>query len=457
MLRAAKVALVLLLSSLSLSAPEPQESLRVSVRLVTVNVRVAQPDGSPVRNLAQSDFRLFEDGRQQAISVFEPLDAPMHVALLFDTSASTARDLELLRGAAERFLDEFTAADQFALYQVGPTVERLSAFTPDRKALKQALKRLQSAAGEGTLLHDALVQAHRDFHPEARRRAVVLFSDGADEGSQATYDDASLALLRGHGSLFAVLPQLGPPPVTPPSASAADGVWVVLFDLSGAGNKAIREMKNATEELLAELGPRAQVWLFDYRRYVRALRPPESSYRSSPANPGGLRVEDARVALKELGNPPPTFRGPQPPSTKTSAENLLVFTDPDRRGLTYLDQFFDLGNAIILVPEAISSERRRQILHMAVHQRGQIQHAVWTERRLAFERMEHLADDTGGEIWSIRGMDELAAAFRKIAEQIRSSYTLGYYSNAPPGRHQLRVEIPGRNLAVRSRQLVVTD
>jgi len=94
---------------------------------------------------------------------------------------------------------------------------------------------------------------------------------------------------------------------------------------------------------------------------------------------------------------------------------------------------------------------------LAVHQRGQIQRAIWTERRDAALRMEQLAGDTGGETWSIRGLEELADTFRRVAEQIRSSYTLGYYSDAPPGRHQLRVEIPGRSLTLRSRHLVVTD
>jgi len=95
MLRPATLALVLLFSCLTLFSQEPQETLRVSVRLVTVNVRVAQPDGAAVRDLTEAAFRLFEDDREKQISVFEPLTAPLHVALLFDTSASTARDLEL--------------------------------------------------------------------------------------------------------------------------------------------------------------------------------------------------------------------------------------------------------------------------------------------------------------------------------------------------------------------------
>ncbi|MGH9780001.1 MAG: VWA domain-containing protein, partial [Candidatus Acidiferrales bacterium] len=263
MSRSATLSFVLLLSTLTLSAQNPQETLRVSVRLVTVNVRAAQPDGAAVRDLTADDFRLYEDDKEKQISVFEPLTAPLHVALLFDISASTARDLELLRGAAQRFLAEFSAADRFALYQVGPTVEPLSGFTSDRKALERALKRLQSAAGEGTLLNEALARAYRDFDPAARRRAVVVFSDGVDEGSHATDEQAALALLRGHGSLFGVLPQLGPQPQPRASGTAVGGAWVVVFDVSRLGDRTLESMKQVFQDFLAELSPDARLRLYD--------------------------------------------------------------------------------------------------------------------------------------------------------------------------------------------------
>ncbi|MDA2914969.1 VWA domain-containing protein, partial [Acidobacteriia bacterium AH_259_A11_L15] len=102
---------------------EPGAVLRVEVKLVLVNVRVADPDGAPVLTLTQGDFRLFEDGREQAISVFEPLSIPSHVALLIDTSASTQRDLELLKEAAAQFIEHLSADDKVAIFQVGPEVE----------------------------------------------------------------------------------------------------------------------------------------------------------------------------------------------------------------------------------------------------------------------------------------------------------------------------------------------
>ncbi|MGH9789211.1 MAG: VWA domain-containing protein, partial [Candidatus Acidiferrales bacterium] len=394
---------------------EPQETLRVSVRLVTVNVRAAQPDGSAVRDLTPADFRLFEDDREKQIAVFEPLTAPLHVALLFDTSASTARDLALLRKAAERFLDDFSAADRFALYQVGPTVERLSPFTPDRAALKKALKRLQTAAGEGTLLNDALARAHRDFHPEARRRAVVVFSDGADEGSQATYEEVSLTLFRGHGSVFAVLPSLGPQPQPRASGSSVGGAWVVVFDVSRPGGLTLENMKQTFLEFLAELAPEARLRLYDCSYYLRPLS-------TEPVSP-----EEARAFLGEVGRPQRLGLSPRRVGPE-KVSNLLILTDHQRTGLWRIAQYFDIEPAIIAVPDRIQPQHRREFLHLVVHRRAEYQLRHWIHRRDAAENMNQLASETGGEVWLFSNPRELTRTYRRVAEQIRSSYTLGYYS-----------------------------
>ncbi len=433
-----------LLPGVTVSAQEPQETLRVSVRLVTVNVRAAQPDGSTVRNLTQNDFRLYDDEREQQITVFESLTAPLHVALLFDTSASTARDLELLRGAAERFLDEFSAADRFALYQVGPTVERLADFTSDRKALKQALKRLQSSPAEGTVLNDALLQIHGDFHPDARRRAVVVFSDGADEGSQATYDDASLAFLRGHGSLFAVLPQLGPQPKPRASGPSVGGPWVVVFDLSRVSQQTVETMKEAFLEFSEELAPEARLRLYDSRFYLFPL----STESVSPAEARGL--VDGVARFQQHGFAPRRV-GPE------RAANLLILTDDRRTGLPFIAPYFEIEHAIVAVPERIPLQHRRELFHMVVHRRAEYLLRPWLHLQQAARDMEKLTADTGGEVWFFRDPRELTRTYRRVAEQVGSSYTLGYYSNTPPGRHQLRVEVPGRNLVLRSRRVVVTE
>ncbi len=426
------------------TAQEPQEILRVKVRLVTLNVRVANPDGSAVTNLTKEDFRSWEDDKEQSIDAFEPLTSPLHVSVLFDTSASTTEHLKLLQGAAKRFLQEFGPADEIALYQVGPEVNCLSKFTRDRKALERAVSRLSSSQREGTLLYDALSKAFADFPSEARRRALVVFSDGMDEGSKVTYESVNRTVLEADGSVFVVAPAVEPAPTLSASPSTAAGEWVVIFDVTNADDHTLHRMRDAYLAFLAELTPEARIWVGDYRRYLRMLR-----YRA-------LTPKEAGSVARELGSPQlQRFSGP--PQPKTRLPNLLVFTDRERTGVTMLGQSVDMESATILAPEALTPEQSKQALHLLVHQRDQLRRLVWEQRRQAADRARQLADETGGEAWFIRDLQELPQTYAKVAEQVRASYALGYYSRAAPGRHRLRVDVPGRAVTVRARQIVITD
>ncbi len=454
--RPAGVLLLLwLLSGMGAAAQEPQEILRVKVRLVTLNVRVADPDGSAVTNLDKESFRLWEDDKEQTIEAFEPLSAPLHVAVIFDTSASTTEHLKLLQGAAKRFLQEFGPADEIALYQVGPEVDRLSEFTRDRKALERAIGRLSSSRRSGTLLYDALAEAFNEFPPEARRRALVVFSDGMDEGSRISFEKVDQLILQGDGSLFAVGPSVGPaPPASGGGRSTAAAEWVVIFDLSNAGDDTLQRMKEAYLAFLGELAPSAQLWVYDYRTYLRSLRP--KRFGSGGPLLRALTPEEARLLVSELGSPQLSrFAGP--PQTKRYAENILVLTDQERTGLTMLGRDLSLDNATILSPDALTPDRVKQALHLIVHQRDQLQQLVWQQRRQAAQNVQQLADETGGEAWFIDDLQALPDTYAKVAEQIRASHVLGYYSRSAPGRHRLRVVAPGPSVTVRARQIVVTD
>ncbi|MEE9234584.1 MAG: VWA domain-containing protein [Candidatus Acidoferrales bacterium] len=426
---------------------EPGAVLRVEVKLVLVNVRVADPDGAPVLTLTQGDFRLFEDGREQAISVFEPLSISSHVALLIDTSASTQRDLELLKEAAAQFIEHLSADDKVAIFQVGPEVERLTEFTADRRVLEAALEKLTSATREGTLLYDALAESLRLFPPEARRPAMVVFSDGADEGSQVAYEELARQSLQRHAPLYAVLPGLGSAPAVGANESAAEEEWVIVFDLTATPRGDIRYMREAARELLEELSPKARVWLVDYRRQLRVLR---SHERFVPP----LTPAQARQALSRLGSPQPhRFAGRA--RTQFTGRNVLVLTDPNRTGLPRLSRYINLETAAIMMPKALEPARRKQLLGMLVHRRGQLYRLGWEKLKRSHQLMQGLTKETGGQAFEIGSLEELQDVYEQIAAQIRSSYTLGYYSQAEAGRHELRVEIPNQEVTVRAAQAVV--
>jgi hypothetical protein len=414
---------------------------------------VAAPDGSPVRGLTPESFQLSENGQSKPIAVLEPLSTPVHVALVIDTSGSAAGTLEKLVQAAEKFINEFSAADQMAIYQVGTGVQRLIGFTSDRKTLKRALKDLTSPNPQGSVLHDALAQAQQEFPPDARRRALVLFSDGVDEGSRSSLQALTDTLLRSHGLFFAVMPVLGPEPAASSGGSRADAEWVVVFDLTKAGKQDIERYQQTAHEFLDTLGPRARVWFYVYRSVLRLLELSDSPER--PASYAVLPAE-ARALVKKIGTPPPIglFR---PSDPKRTVQNLLVCTDRERTGLVMLDNHFSLDSAAIFVPADHSPEERRGLLNLLVHHRDQVRRAVWLRLREGSEQIHSLANETGGEVLSVASPDELPKTYRAISEQIRFSYTLGYYSQAAPGRHAIRLEVPGQPATVRARSVVLIE
>src|SRR5258706_3187474 len=76
------------------SAPAPETTLKVDVKLVNVYVTVTDDHGSPVAGLKRENFVVQEDGREQTISVFDKESAvPLSIKLSVDTSPSTRHDL----------------------------------------------------------------------------------------------------------------------------------------------------------------------------------------------------------------------------------------------------------------------------------------------------------------------------------------------------------------------------
>jgi len=77
-----------------------------------VNVLVTDQNGQPISALEQGIFHLFEDGVEQEILNFFPVDAPFSVALMLDTSYSTVGKLGRIQNAAIGFLHQIHPDDE---------------------------------------------------------------------------------------------------------------------------------------------------------------------------------------------------------------------------------------------------------------------------------------------------------------------------------------------------------
>jgi Ca-activated chloride channel family protein len=187
---------------------QPEVSFRVEVRLVRLLVTVKDLNGRLIGGLNQDDFAVVDSGVPQEIAVFERrTEQPLSIALLIDTSGSTAREQRYAIESAGRFLRALTSEgnpkDALALYSFNHEVTLHTSYTRDVQQVKAALKRLKSEAG--TSMYDAITLSAERLRDREGRKVVVIVTDGGDTTSYRTYQDALRALHDADVILYAIL------------------------------------------------------------------------------------------------------------------------------------------------------------------------------------------------------------------------------------------------------------
>lgn len=162
--------------------------IRITANLVSVPVTVFNRQGQYVVDLRQNDFRIYEDGAEQTIAHFSNVDRPFSVALVIDTSGSTAPFLDKIKGAAKAFVEQLRPSDSVRpIYFHGEIKSLTTAGTNDRKTLSAAIDKMEPGpVMMGTRLYDAVDFAFGVLRPESTRKAVILFTDGENTWGKAT-------------------------------------------------------------------------------------------------------------------------------------------------------------------------------------------------------------------------------------------------------------------------------
>jgi Ca-activated chloride channel family protein len=194
---AAALALVLApLAAAQAPAPTPTPlTLGVEVDVVSLTAVIHDKAGRFVKGLGPADVTVFEDGVRQEVTYFREASAaaaageriPLSVVLVLDTSGSMGRNLSFLQEAASSFLAKLEPGDRALVVQFNETVKSSADFTDDLDRLENFVDSLQSWGA--TSLFDAIQYALVRIRDEPGRKAVVVFSDGADTSSQAREED----------------------------------------------------------------------------------------------------------------------------------------------------------------------------------------------------------------------------------------------------------------------------
>lgn len=170
--------------------PSQDTVIRVDVNLVHVIASVRNQSGELVGALNKGDFEILDNGVRQDIAVFaRQADQPLSVALMIDTSGSTAKDLKFELESAARFLHvlltEGRPEDSVALYSFNYDIEEQQSFTHNHRAIEARLKSmLKNLKGEaGTSLYDAVFFAARALESREGRKIIVIITDGGETTS----------------------------------------------------------------------------------------------------------------------------------------------------------------------------------------------------------------------------------------------------------------------------------
>src|SRR5262245_16615556 len=134
--------------------PQDVETLKTDTDLVTVPVVASDRGGRYIADLRKEEFSIQEDGATQEIAFFGTINAPFHVVLMLDTSASTQTQLRPIQNAAYTFVQQLKPNDKVKIMSFDDEIRDLNDFTSNRETLKTAINSVRS--GQGTRVYDAI-------------------------------------------------------------------------------------------------------------------------------------------------------------------------------------------------------------------------------------------------------------------------------------------------------------
>ena len=229
------------------SAQQPVTTLKVTSRVVAISAVVRGKDGQPKSGLSKSDFVLKQDGKEEPIHYFsQGSDLPLTLALLVDTSGSQRSFIGNESLASDVFFETMLShqGDRAMLVQFDNSVKELRGMTDSANALHLALLSLSSRASlvGGTLLNDAVYAVAKNaLGKEPGRKAMVILSDGGDNGSRRSAAEAIEQAQRADVQIYSIVYSM---------SEAANGSGPLVGPI---GIGAQKVTKDPGEELLEQL------------------------------------------------------------------------------------------------------------------------------------------------------------------------------------------------------------
>lgn len=209
---------------------QPVTTFKANTNVVQLFFNVKDKKGALIPNLSRDKFEVFEDKKPQTIKYFSAdSELPLTLGILIDSSASQERVLDMEKQVGGAFLGEILRPKDMAFvidFNIG--VSLLQDFTNNARRLKAALYSVKINSGgqaavpgipgagggpvptigqpKGTLLYDAVYLAsHDEMGQQVDRKAMILLTDGEDQGSQYKIMDAIDAAQKADTIVYVLL------------------------------------------------------------------------------------------------------------------------------------------------------------------------------------------------------------------------------------------------------------
>jgi Ca-activated chloride channel family protein len=220
---------------------EDETRITLDVTRVQLLFTVSDKKGRFVNNLTKSDFEVFESKKPQSVVEFTAeSDLPLRLAILIDTSNSIRDRFKFQQEAASDFVNTVLrpGADKAVVVSFDTAAELVTDLTDDADKLVTAIHSLRP--GGGTAMYDAIFFACRDklMQDQPRhkfRRAMVILSDGEDNQSRWTRDQALEMAHKADVVIYAIS--------TNRSGIEADGDKVLKYFAEQTGGQAFFPFK----------------------------------------------------------------------------------------------------------------------------------------------------------------------------------------------------------------------
>ncbi|MEP6642869.1 MAG: VWA domain-containing protein [Acidobacteriaceae bacterium] len=210
------------------SRDQSMETLKVNVNVVQLFFNVKDKKGGLIPSLTKNDFQIFEDGKPQTIKYFTAeSNLPLTLGILIDSSGSQARVLDMEKQVGGDFLSQIMREKDLAfVLDFNVNANLLQDFTSSVHLLKVAMNSTTINTGggggvipgmgggpvptangpKGTVLYDAIYLAsHDELAQQVGRKAMIILTDGEDQGSQLKLKDAEEAAQKSDSIVYVLL------------------------------------------------------------------------------------------------------------------------------------------------------------------------------------------------------------------------------------------------------------